>query len=128
VTTWAALQSYVRANYKVVSEREGQLAVLLELDGMRSQQASIDLEVLGDREWVCIASGIGLVGEIDVTRALEVIDSRIFGAIGRAGQFYTVKHSALLSDMNAEELDYPLVLTLSLADEIESKLGLGDRF
>ena len=128
MTTWAELQSYVRGNYKVVAETDAQLAVLFQFDSGRTQQASITLERMVDHDWVCISSAFGAVGEVDVTKALEMLDARIFGAIGRDGEVYVVKHSALLADMDGKELEYPLLLTLAVAEELESKVSLGDKF
>ncbi len=128
MTTWVGVSDYLHANYKIAREREGQIALILETTDGRSQQVSIDLELMGEEPWICITSGFGEVGQVNLENALAVIDSRIFGAIGRAGNFYVVKHSAPVADMSVEELALPMHLTASIADEIESKVGIGDRF
>lgn len=128
MTTWASLRTYLSSQYNIASEREGQVALEFPTSNGRSQRVSVDLEVLADKEWVCITSGFGEVGQVDLERALEILNSRIFGAIGRSGNYYVVKHSAPLADMNAEELEFPMHLTLSLADQLEAEVGMGDKF
>jgi len=128
MTTWGSVRDYLLANYEIASERDGQIALDFATEGGRSQRVSIDLEEWEGRSWICISSGFGEVGQVDLERALSLIESRIFGAIGQVGNYYVVKHSAPLEDMNTDERELPMQLTLSLADELEAALTDGDRY
>lgn len=128
MASWAGLRSYIQSNYTIADEGPGFIALEFRIDGGRTQRVTVNLEAMGDRDWIAIQSAFGEVGQVDVAAALDLVGGRIFGAIGKIGDFYVVKHSAPLADLNDEEFEYPLHLTMSIADEIENKLGIGDRF
>lgn len=129
MTTWADVHAYLRSKYTIADEGQGYLALNFVTEGDRTQRVLVDFELgRNNAEWICISSGIGKVGEVDLEKALEIVNNRIFGAIGRRGDVYIVKHSAPLADMNGPELETPMLLAVNVADEIEAALGLGDTY
>lgn len=129
MTTWSDANSFLKSKFKITSEGQGNLILNFETDTGRSQLVFVGFELMSDNsEWICIQSAFGKVGEVDLNKALEVLGDRIFGAIGKMNDLVTVKHSAPLADMNAEELVTPMMLSAHVADQLESALGLGDKF
>lgn len=130
MTTWADVRQYLNSNYKVNDVNATMMALDFGLDDSRSQRVFVYLEMNSNgAEWICIESPFGRIDNVDLRKALTLLEGKIFGAIGFVGpDLVTIKHSTPIGDLNGAELEVPMQLAAVVADELERQLGLGDAF
>jgi hypothetical protein len=130
MATWADVITYVRSTYKIADEKPDAIKLVFEVGGLRTQVVMLWHLTLADgrEEWVQIESPIGNVNSIDLRRALESVGDTVCGGLGKLGDLVTFRHAVPLANININELEVPLALVTSTADDLERTLVGGDQF
>lgn len=130
MTTWADLENYISANYKIGDRQPGRLRLTFDVGGMRSQVVFVFRDTLrdGTEEWFSIESPIGPVNRVDLRRALERVGGMVCGALAQLGEMVVLRHSAPLTNLDINEFERPLNLVVTSADMLERELVGGDDF
>src|SRR5438046_469421 len=123
MATWGDLVAYVKAEYRVIEERSGEIRILVEFDDDRSQIVNLWREVLDQREeWVQLASACGVAAKVDLRQLLvEVGATSVVGGAAIVGEHVVVRHALPLENLDINELVDPLALIAGTADELEEK-------
>lgn len=66
-------------------------------------------------------------GDISPSQFLELARNATFGLAETAGMLGYV-HNAFLADLDASEINVPMMAITGFADQTERRLGLGDKF
>jgi hypothetical protein len=124
VATWSDVRGFLLSQYRADADEGNSLRFLFETERGRSQYVN----VIGGQgiPYVLVSSPIGLTSEIDANTLLALTDERTMGVKQIAGM-YCVVATALIEDLQSNELLGPLLTVLADADAYEEKLGLGDR-
>ncbi|MDQ3577458.1 MAG: hypothetical protein M3443_07620 [Actinomycetota bacterium] len=133
---WDDLAEYVRAEYEVLSEEEGdEIRILFgfehhDEDDERTQVIILSREVLDERhEWVQIATPVGLAASVDLRALLtEVGHSSIACGAAIMGEHVVLRHSLPLATLDIHEFVEPLSLLAGTADQIEEAFFGGDNY
>jgi hypothetical protein len=130
MATWSDVVTYVRANYKVAEEQPNSIKLIFETGNLRSQVVMLWHLTLNDgtEDWVQIESPFGELGSVDLNRAIQMIGNTVCGGMAHVGNMITFRHSLPLLNLNINELERPLVLVTTTADELERTLTGGDKF
>ena len=125
MATWASVENYIKANYKVAEQDGSILTLLFDMGGGRSQM----MMVTTAGALVQFVSPFATLGQISIEQVFAAIraESIVLGISGVGGTLM-VTHSQLLETADAEEIDMGLQLVAETADLLERTLGLGDRF
>jgi hypothetical protein len=70
----------------------------------------------------------GRLDSVNLRGAVEALGETVCGGIGAWGEFVTVRHAAPLLNLDINELERPLFLVTSTADDLEHKFQSGDNF
>ena|SRR5579871_3069225 len=130
MATWSALTDYVRANYKISEEARDSLKLIFNVGDLRTQVVFLwRMNLLdGTEEWVQIESPFGRLGSVDLLGAIQAMRDTVCGGIGCVGEFVTVRHAAPLLNLDINELERPLLLVTTTADQLERQYQGGDTF
>lgn len=135
MATWDDLAAYVRDQYEVISEQDGEIRILFDFeqydeDDERTQVVILAREMLDKKhEWVQIASPVGLAAEVDLHALLtEVGLSSIACGVAIMGEHVVLRHSLPLITLDIHEFVDPLALLAGTADQIEETFFGGDRY
>ena len=124
MATKAETISHIKSNYKV-QEDDGTLFLVFNAGESRSQ----GVFVFVDDFKMEIKSAFATTESISAEQAFEATEAvnTAFG-IGRDGSFYVVKHVVPIADLDPSEIIAGIELPMSVADDLEKELGLGDSF
>jgi len=127
---WSDVLTYVRSTYKIADEKPDAIKLVFEVGGLRTQVVMLwHLTLMGGREdWVQIESPIGPVARIDLNKALDAVGDTVCGGLGKFGELLTFRHAVPLANININELEAPLALVTSTADDLEKVLVGGDEY
>jgi hypothetical protein len=130
MATWGDVLTYVRSSYKIADEKPDAIKLVFEVGGLRTQVVMLwHLTLAGGREeWVQIESPIGNIASVDLRRALEAVGDTVCGGLGKLGDLVTFRHAVPLDNININELEVPLALVTSTADDLERNLVGGDQY
>jgi hypothetical protein len=130
VASWNDLVGYVRSNYKISEERPDMIKLVFELEGLRTQAVFLWYLTLDDgrEDWVQIESGIGELGSLDLSQALQQISNTVCGGLALVGTLVTYRHAVPLANLNINEFQRPLSLVTTTADRLERVLTGSDRY
>jgi hypothetical protein len=121
MATWAEVKKYVTSKY-TINDSSADLIQMTFSDGNgRSQMVFVG----GDDTVVFIKSPFAKIGEVQPGKIFE--NTGIFG-VTVVGELYCLTHTMLTPTLDALELDVPLALLVTEADQLEKALGLGDKF
>jgi hypothetical protein len=130
MATWSDVVAYVRSNYKIAEEKPNSLKLIFETGNLRSQVVLLWHLTLNDgsEDWVQIESPFGELGSVDLTAAVQMIGNTVCGGMAHVGNLVTFRHSLPLLNLNINELERPLALVTTTADNLERELTGGDKF
>ncbi len=130
MASWTDLSEYIHANYKVAESDDKRIKLVFETGSLRSQVVMIWYLTLndGNEEWIQVESPFGELGAVDLTQALQAISNTVCGGLALIGNLVTFRHSVPLENMNINEIESPLALVTTTADQLERALTGGDRF
>lgn len=123
MATVLEVKSFLRKNLRIEElDGTGIMKVHWELESGRTQVVLIDFT----EKFMRILSPFAEEGKINVERALDV-NEQVWG-ISKVLGLYSLTHVVLLENADPNEIMEPLLVVAAAADEVERKLGLGDRF
>ena len=137
VSTWTELKSHASRSYRLADERDHSFKVVFKYPGGRLQAVIVShYEAMG-RVWVDFSSACCRVDRMDPREALEQGFNLAVGAICLDGDVYVVRHTVLLDELVADNLQLHMHSVARAADQIEQSLersepaqapmsGLGD--
>lgn len=130
MTSWQGLTTFIKSNYKVSDENDSMIKMLFNTGDLRSQVVFIWKMGLmdGQEEWIQIESPVGRLDSINVASALRAIENTVCGGLGMSGDLLTVRHAAPLANLDANEVERPIVLVTTMADVLEQQLTGSDVF
>jgi hypothetical protein len=122
MATWDEVRSFMRQNYKLLEEDEQKIALLFGFDDNRKQTITITRFEAMDRDWIQFESRVCRRELLDADRALRLNGRSVTGylALDRDG-FYVMRHTALLSTLDPDELVIPLHVMVKAADKLEEE-------
>lgn len=125
MATWQQLTQYIAQTHKY--EWLGDACIKMEFgvgDG-RSQTVLVEQQVLGDaqEQWAVLSSAIGELHRIDLLALLRAAGRMICGGLtaGGDGDLLLFRHSVLLTSLDIEEFERPLLLVTGTADRLEQQ-------
>lgn len=130
MATWKDLSEYIHANYKVAESDDSKMKLVFETGSLRSQVLWIWYLTLneGREHWIQIESPFGELGKVDLNQALQAVGSTVCGGLALVSNLVTFRHSVPLENLNINEIEAPLALVTTTADQLERALTGGDRF
>lgn len=130
MATWDEVARYVNANYKITGQEDGSIHLVFNTANLRSQVVFLFRGALmdGQEQWLQIESPIGKLANVNTVMALREMEDRLCGGLAVNGEFLVVRHAVPLENLDANEVDRPLVLVTATADSLEQMLTGGDTF
>ena len=126
MATWPEVKSFIKSNYEIQSETELTMTMVFETGGGRSQLVYVmGIEGADLLSSVRFFSPFAEVSQISANQFAGLADGVLFG-LARLADFYGVVHNSFLADLDASEINTPLIAVTSQADKMEKQLGLGD--
>lgn len=127
VATWQQVKSYIYANYQVSSDSGDNMSLNFDTGAGRSQMIFIGYLDVGEFSSVLFSSPFAKWGQVPADRILRATE-QVHASIRSIGDFIVVSHSQLLASIDESEIDWPITLMVSQADDLERILGVGDQF
>jgi hypothetical protein len=121
MATWAEVKKYVTSKYSVNNASDDLIQMTFNGENGRSQIVFVG----GGDTVMFIKSPFAKIGEVQPGKIFD--NAGIFG-VTVVGDLYCLTHTMLTGTLDALELDVPLALLVTEADELEKTLGLGDKF
>lgn len=121
MATWAEVKKYISNKYTISDSS----ADLIQMNFSDNTGRTRMVFVGGDDKVIFIKSPFAKIGEVQPGKIFE--NSGIFG-VTVVGELYCLTHTLLTETLDALELDVPLALLVTEADQLEKALGLGDKF
>lgn len=115
--------SFIKNNYPSENVNENMVKVVISWNDGRSQL--VFAHVLPDATAMEVASPFGTMDAMSAEQAINANDS-MFG-VGVVGDWYALKHVVPIADIDQSEMDVAFKLLAETADELEKKLGFGDK-
>jgi len=127
VSTWTELKTHARKSYRLADEHDHSFKVVFKYSGGRLQAVIVShYEAMG-RLWVDFSSACCRVDRMDPREALEQGFNLAVGAICLDGDVYVVRHTVLLDELAADDLQIHMHSVARAADQIEQSLERSDR-
>ena len=122
MATWDEVRAYMRKSYKLLEEDENKISLLFGFDDNRKQSILLTRFEAMERDWVLFESRICRRELLDLERALKLNGRSVVGylALDRDG-IYVMRHTALLSTLDPDELVIPLHVMVKAADKLEEE-------
>ena len=131
VATWQDVKDYITSNYEISQDIGRGLKLEFRYAGGRSQMVFVTHFVLenGREDWVIVESPFGEFGKVDLGKALNAVADMVCGGMGlMMGRYVTLRDAVPLENLDVNELERPLHLVMSSADELEAALTGRDEF
>ena len=126
MATWQQVKNYIYSNYKVADDSGDGLWLLFDTEGGRSQKVRIAVVDTGNQfSSVLFMSPIAAWSQVSADRVLRATE-QVPVSICSTGDFIVAMHSQLLASIDEAEIDVPILLVTSRADQVEKLLGIGD--
>lgn len=132
MANWNQVRDFIHATYASVEDKQDLLVVNL-VSGDASRKHLVMVSPTGNDtvgEWVVVEAPIGKLADLDVGKALAMIEeeSLVCGGLGKVGDFLTLRDTFPIADLSAEELSMPIDLIVGSADRFEEVLVGADVF
>ena len=122
VSTWTELKRHASKSYRLADERDHSFKVVFKYPGGRLQAVIVShYEAMG-RVWVDFSSACCRIDRMDPREALERGFNLAVGAICLDGDVYVVRHTVLLDELAADDLQIHMHSVARAADQIEQSL------
>lgn len=129
---WDDLMSFVRVRYEIMRQRENELWFNLPTTGQRTQMVVVRLVTGGGgHPWAQITSPVGRIGQVDLTRLLELAAEPVVGGVISEHGLVLFRHSiplrtTELADTELDGFDRSFKLVVEVADRLELELTGAD--
>ena len=131
MATWQEVRTYVHSNYKVEDIDPAMMKMLFDSGNGRSQIIFVghfDLSEAGMGDWLTYFSPFCGTDQATANAVMGVAsDNTMFGITEMAGM-YGVRHVAPMLNLDANEIEDPLMAVVFSADNLEKLLTGGDAF
>lgn len=122
MSTWIELKNYARSSYKLAEEGDHSFKVVFKYTGGRLQAViASHYEAMG-RIWVDFSSACCRVDRMDPREALEQSFNLAVGALCLDSDVYVVRHTVLLDELTADDLQVHMHAVARASDQIERSL------
>jgi hypothetical protein len=127
MATWEEIRTYMRARYRLLEEDDDHVALLFGFDDNRRHSITIKQFDAMDRQWLLFEARVCRKELMETERALKLNGKSVIGylALDRDG-FYVMRHTALLSTLDPDELVVPMHVLVKVADKLEEELTGSD--
>jgi hypothetical protein len=127
MATWDEIRTYMRTRYRLLEEDDQHVALLFGFDDNRRHSITIARFEAMDREWVQFEARVCRKELLEPERALRMNGKSVVGflALDR-DSFYVMRHTALLSTLDPDELVVPMHVLVKVADKLEEELTGSD--
>jgi hypothetical protein len=123
MATWEGLRGYIKSNYVVGGEDAESLLLDFALEENRSQKVMVSKLMLGDAEWVEIATPICQESELAARDAMLRNGQMIVGGLAMDGEgMVYFRHSLPLKDLDLDEFEVPFHLAVQFGDRLEREI------
>lgn len=123
MTDWSDVKRFVHSTYKAEELSSSLLKLIFNTTDLRSQIVFLEYATNeAGGEWVRVNSPIGLVKDIDVRRAAEILSTKIVGGLTVSSDYVYVTNGMPLRNLDANEIVEPLELVMGIADSLERDL------
>ena len=121
ISTWADLQSYARARYRLARDEADTFALIFAIPGDRTQQVVVSHFRALDRDFIELRTPVCRETELDPRAALRHNATCSVGALAIHEGMYYLIHPALLQTLDGEEFELPLQAMALHADTLEAR-------
>ncbi len=122
MATWVDTASHIKSKFKV-RDSDGVLVLSFKFNDGRTQLVLVSHGQTGDgADWATVESAIGKIGEVDVSKALKRVGSMVCGGLSSTGEYVTLRHAVPLANLDANEIETPIGMIVSSADDLEQEL------
>ena len=127
MATWDEIREYMRARYRLLEDDEEHVSLLFGFDDNRRHSITITQFDAMDRQWVLFEARVCRRELMKPEKALELNGKSVVGylALDR-DDFYVMRHTALLSTLDPDELVVPMHVLVKVADKLEEELTGSD--
>lgn len=126
MATWQQVKNYIYSNYKVADDSGDGLWLLFDTEGGRSQKVKIAFVDTGNQfSSILFMSPVAAWSQVSADRVLRATE-QVPVSICSTGDFIVAMHSQLLASIDEAEIDVPILMVTSRADQLEKLLGIGD--
>lgn len=127
MASWDDVRAYMRTHYKLLEEDEEHVSLLFGFDDNRRHSITLTLFEAMDREWLLFEARVCRRELLESERALRLNAKSVVGylALDR-DDFYVMRHTALLSTLDPDELVVPMHVLVKVADKLEEELTGSD--
>ena len=127
MATWQQVKNYIYSNYKVADDSGDGLWLLFDTEGGRSQKVKIAFVDTGNQfASILFMSPVAAWSQVSADRVLRATE-QVPVSICSTGDFIVAMHSQLLASIDEAEIDVPILMITSRADQLEKLLGIGDQ-
>ena len=127
MASWDDLGSFVRVRYEIMRQREGELWFNLPTSE-RTQIVAVRLVTGEDHHpWAQITSPVGRLGQVDLTRAIQMAAAPVTGGLVAENDLVLFRHSIPLGDTALDGFDRAFRLVVDVADRMEHELTGADQ-
>jgi hypothetical protein len=127
MATWQQVKSYIYNKYEVSNDSGDMMTLNFGTGNGRSQMVMVAHIDAGDLSSVNFSSPFASWSTATAERVLRASEQVLVG-ISSTGDYFITTHSQLLSSIDENEIDWPMIWVTSRADALEQALGLGDAF
>ena len=132
MATWGDVVAHIRANYRIADEDEhaGVVRMVFSTEGERTHVVYVHRQEKkpGEHVWAEIRSPIGPAVDIDVLQLLDRASEYMFGGLITKGDLIWFRHSVPLENFDANELEEPLEMLVTIADRLEEEFTGADEY
>lgn len=127
MANWEEIRTYMRSRYRLLEEDEEHVALLFGFDDNRRHSITITRFDAMERQWLQFEARVCRMELMETERALRLNGKSVVGylALDRDG-FYVMRHTALLSTLDPDELVVPMHVLVKVADKLEEELTGSD--
>ena len=127
MASWEDVRAYMRTHYKLLEEDDEHVSLLFGFDDNRRHSITLTLFEAMDREWLLFEARVCRRELLESERALHLNAKSVVGylALDR-DDFYVMRHTALLSTLDPDELVVPMHVLVKVADQLEEELTGSD--
>lgn len=128
MATWREVENYLTSNYRTEKVGPSIIKLVFDLGNGRSQVIIVEGLALDEAE-DAIVSFMSPFAKIDQITPQQLVNQMTGNSglgVAVIGDWYALKNVAPLMNLDANEIEWPLLFVTNIADIWEKELGLGD--
>lgn len=129
MATWREVESYLSSHYIIEKIGPSIIKLVFDVGNGRSQVVTVEgLALDGEHAVVSFASPFARVGQITPQQLVNQMSNNNALGVVMIGDMYALANVAPLQNLDANEIEWPLLYVTNIADIWERELGQGDDF